>query len=78
MNPSAAEKLISEEEEIVSDPSNGNGAFEAWPPRRKVPRFGRIRIRVGAPLMFDSAAEDRSGWSRVAAETEWAVRRLSS
>jgi 1-acyl-sn-glycerol-3-phosphate acyltransferase len=57
-------------------PCHLQGAYEAWPPDRRRPRFGRITMRVGEPLLFSTATDDRTGWKEVAATAEAAVRRL--
>lgn len=55
-----------------------DGAFAAWPPQRRWPRPGRLRLAIGPPLRFDAAANDRAGWVSVAASCEAAVRALSA
>ena len=52
------------------------GAFEALPPDRKVPRPGAIKLVIGDPLEFASTANDRTGWSQIAARVESCVRVL--
>ena len=53
------------------------GAFEAWPPGRRAPRAGALRLVIGAPLRFDGAAADRAGMMGVAAACEAAVAGLA-
>jgi 1-acyl-sn-glycerol-3-phosphate acyltransferase len=35
------------------------GAFEAWPRGRRLPRRGRVRIAFGRPVRYDGSWEDR-------------------
>lgn len=53
------------------------GAFEAWPATRRLPRVGRLRLRIGLPLRFDDAATTRAGLNEVSAACEAAVRALA-
>jgi 1-acyl-sn-glycerol-3-phosphate acyltransferase len=57
-------------------PCHLHGTFEAFPPNRVLPRPARIRLRIGEPLYFADAANDREGWDRVAGAVEAAVLRL--
>ena len=52
------------------------GAFDALPPDRKIPRPGAIKLVIGDALDFASTANDRSGWSQIAACVESCVRVL--
>jgi 1-acyl-sn-glycerol-3-phosphate acyltransferase len=52
------------------------GAQAAWPPGRWLPRPRKITLRIGAPLDFAATANDRAGWTAVAAACEAAVRAL--
>ncbi len=52
------------------------GAFEALPPNRKLPRPVAIRLVIGDALGFTSTANDRTGWSQIAARVESSVRTL--
>jgi 1-acyl-sn-glycerol-3-phosphate acyltransferase len=54
-----------------------DGAFAAWPPQRRFPTPGRLRLRIGAPLRFEDCAASRQGWAEVAARCEAAVRALA-
>lgn len=63
--------------EIPVVPCFLEGAFAAWPPQRRWPRPGRLRLSIGAPLRFDIVANNRAGWSAVAATCEAAVRGLA-
>ena len=53
------------------------GCFEAWPPRAKVTRPRRIRVRIGPPLSFPGMNDDRAGWEATASRIEQAVAALS-
>jgi 1-acyl-sn-glycerol-3-phosphate acyltransferase len=52
------------------------GTFEALPPHGKVPRPVTIKLLIGKALEFASTANDRSGWSQIAASVESRVRNL--
>jgi 1-acyl-sn-glycerol-3-phosphate acyltransferase len=52
------------------------GAFEALPPRRKLPRPVPIKLMIGDALEFASTANDRAGWAQIAASVESSVRAL--
>lgn len=54
------------------------GAFAAWPPQRRWPRPGRLRLAIGPALRFADVPNDRAGWAAVAASSEAAVRALSA
>lgn len=53
------------------------GAFQAWPPERRWPRPGRVRVRLGAPLSCADIANTPRGWAEAAARAEGGVRALS-
>jgi len=53
------------------------GTFEALPPERNIPRPVAITLAIGDPLQFPSTANDRTGWSEVAASVESRVRDLA-
>lgn len=53
------------------------GAFAAWPPQRKAPRPGKLRLRIGAPVAAQDLGNDRAGWEETARRAEAAVRALS-
>jgi 1-acyl-sn-glycerol-3-phosphate acyltransferase len=57
-------------------PCRIEGAFEAWPPQRRLPHRGRVVVRAGPPLHFHDVPDDRSGWERVAAAAQRAVAAL--
>jgi 1-acyl-sn-glycerol-3-phosphate acyltransferase len=52
------------------------GTFEALPPERNIPRPVAITLAIGDPLQFPSTANDRTGWSQIAASVECQVRDL--
>ena len=54
------------------------GAFAAWPPTRRLPRPGRVRLHIGPPLRFASHAADRAGMADTARACEAAVRALAA
>lgn len=58
-------------------PCHIDGARRALPPGATVPRPVRLTVRIGAPLRFDDAPNERDGWTRVAAATEAAVLALA-
>jgi 1-acyl-sn-glycerol-3-phosphate acyltransferase len=54
------------------------GTFEALPPERNIPRPVAISLIIGDSLEFSSTANDRTGWSEIAASVESRVRGLVS
>jgi 1-acyl-sn-glycerol-3-phosphate acyltransferase len=52
------------------------GTFDALPPHRTLPRLRAIKLIIGNPLEFASTANDRNGWSQIAAIVESSVRDL--
>jgi 1-acyl-sn-glycerol-3-phosphate acyltransferase len=58
-------------------PCHLSGAHEAWPPDRKWPRPGRVRLRIGAPLRFGDLPDNAAGRDRVAEATRAAVVALA-
>lgn len=52
------------------------GCQAAWPAGRLLPRPLPVELRVGAPLHFGTAPNDRFGWQDVATACENAVRAL--
>ena len=58
-------------------PCHLQGAFEALPPTRHVPRPARIRLRIGSSMRFKDVTKDREGWTHIAGTLESAVRSLS-
>lgn len=53
------------------------GTFEALPAQRNFPRPVAIKLAIGDPLQFPSIANDRTGWSQIAASVESRVRDLA-
>jgi 1-acyl-sn-glycerol-3-phosphate acyltransferase len=53
------------------------GTFEALPPHRNFPRPVAIRLVIGDTLQFASTANDRTGWSQIAASLQSRVRALA-
>ena len=54
------------------------GTFQALPPHRKLPRPLAITLVIGDALEFASTANDRNGWSQIAATAESAVQNLAT
>lgn len=54
-----------------------DGAWRAMPPSASLPRPKKIRLRIGTPLVFNNAANDRQGWEAAVAEVEHAVKALA-
>lgn len=54
------------------------GAFQAFPHDRKLPRPRKLILTVGPSLRFPSTANDKDGWTEVAAKIEAEVRRLGN
>jgi 1-acyl-sn-glycerol-3-phosphate acyltransferase len=52
------------------------GTFEALPAERNIPRPVAIKLAIGDPVQFPSTANDRTGWSQIAANVESRVRDL--
>jgi len=52
------------------------GTFEALPANRNLPRPVAIKLIIGDALQFGSTANDRAGWSQIAASVESRVRGL--
>ncbi|MEK6235530.1 MAG: 1-acyl-sn-glycerol-3-phosphate acyltransferase [Planctomycetales bacterium] len=53
-----------------------HGAFHAFPPDRRLPRFTKLRLCIGKPLCFENEINRRKGWKEVTARLEEEVRRL--
>ena len=53
------------------------GPFHAFPANRIVPRFSKISLAIGPPMSFEHVENNRAGWTRVAAEVEAEVVKLS-
>jgi len=52
------------------------GTFGALPPNQNLPRPVAIKLVIGDPIQFASTANDRAGWSEIAAGVESRVREL--
>jgi 1-acyl-sn-glycerol-3-phosphate acyltransferase len=59
-------------------PCSLQGTYESLPAHRAWPRFRRITLRIGEPLLFPTVSNDRTGWETIAAQTEAAVRTLAA
>jgi 1-acyl-sn-glycerol-3-phosphate acyltransferase len=57
-------------------PCHLEGAFAASPPGARLPRPLPLRLRIGAPLTFADAPNDRSSWTDIATQLETAVAAL--
>jgi len=58
-------------------PCHISGAFDAWPPKARLPRPKRLRLRIGAPLSFANVENTREGWERIATDLRAAVEGLA-
>jgi 1-acyl-sn-glycerol-3-phosphate acyltransferase len=63
--------------EVPVVPAYVEGAYGALQPGRRLPRLRRIRVRIGPPLRFADATNDRAGWNEVSRCAEAAVRGLA-
>lgn len=52
------------------------GAHACWPASSKLPRPGKLRLRIGAPLVFADVQPDAAGRAHVAASAQAAVQAL--
>lgn len=52
------------------------GAHACWPASRKLPRPGKLHLRIGAPLTFAGVAPDAAGRAHVATAARAAVEAL--
>lgn len=52
------------------------GTFEAFPAGSRLPRWSKIRLRIGEPRDFRDTPNGRAGWEAVMAALEQDVRRL--
>ncbi len=59
-------------------PCHLEGAFAAWPRQARLPRPRPVVLRIGAPLRFDNASDDRDGWATVVRTAEAAVLGLTA
>ena len=58
-------------------PCRLEGAFEALPAIRIMPRLRGIHLHIGEPVTFADIPNSRVGWERATRECERAVRRLA-
>ncbi|HEY1922897.1 MAG TPA: lysophospholipid acyltransferase family protein [Tepidisphaeraceae bacterium] len=49
------------------------GTFEALPHNRRWPKPGKLRLKIGPPVLFAQLSDDREGWHSVAKTIEFAV-----
>lgn len=52
------------------------GAYQAMPPKSRVPRPSRIEVQFGAPQTFSDVPNKRAGWNLIATALEKAVADL--
>jgi 1-acyl-sn-glycerol-3-phosphate acyltransferase len=57
-------------------PCHLDGTFEALPPHRRWPRLHKITLRIGEPLQFSDAPNEKVGWQEVVRSAEKAVRNV--
>jgi 1-acyl-sn-glycerol-3-phosphate acyltransferase len=53
-----------------------HGVFESLRPGRVFPVWRKMTVRIGAPIVFESAPPNREGWNAIAQSAERAVREL--
>jgi len=63
--------------EVPVVPCHIEGAHAALPPGRHLPRWKKLRVRIGEPRTFKATPNDREGWAAVAEDLERAVKDLS-
>lgn len=54
-----------------------DGAFTCWPPQRRWPRPGKLRLRIGAPLDCSAWTTDAPGRTALTAACQTAVTQLA-
>ena len=59
-------------------PCHLDGAFRALPPGARAPAPVRLTLRVGEPLVFADAPEERRGWMEITERLEAAVGSLAA
>ena len=62
---------------VPAVPCHIDGAFQALPADRRLPRFTPIRVHIGPAIDFQTVSNDRHGWTHVAGELESRVRDLA-
>jgi 1-acyl-sn-glycerol-3-phosphate acyltransferase len=55
-----------------------DGAFEAFPPSRRLPRLKKISASFGPAMSFEDTENHRSGWNSIATRLESAVRAIAA
>ena len=55
-----------------------HGAFDAYPPDKKIPRPRAIKLTIGPSLKFENRSNDKAGWSSIATDLQDAVQNLSA
>jgi 1-acyl-sn-glycerol-3-phosphate acyltransferase len=55
-----------------------DGAVAAWPPTRRFPRPGKLRLAIGAPIACHDLPVGRRAWEETAKRCETAVRALAA
>jgi 1-acyl-sn-glycerol-3-phosphate acyltransferase len=68
--------MLVAETDVPVVPCSLVGTFEALPPHRNFPRPVAIKLVIGDALQFASTANDRTGWSQIAARLESRVQDL--
>ena len=58
-------------------PAYLDGCHAAWPPERRYPTPRKLRLTIGAPLLFADTPATRPGWEDTARRCEAAVRALA-
>jgi 1-acyl-sn-glycerol-3-phosphate acyltransferase len=51
-------------------PCHLEGTFAAFPPHSRLPRPGKIRVRIGTPRTFADVPNRREGWNEIAHRLE--------
>ncbi len=62
--------------EVAVVPCFLEGAHAAFPPHRRWPRPGKVVLKIGVPLVFVDASNNRDGWRLVTTVIENSVREL--
>lgn len=70
--------MLVAETNIPVVPCHIEGAFEAWPPHHRWPRFRKVSLRIGQPMTFGSLKNCKENWKEIARQTEEAVREAPS
>ncbi len=68
--------MLVAETDVPVVPCYLQGTFQALPPHRVWPRFHKIALEIGEPLLFTGIKNDRPGWEEIARVTEATVRKL--